>query len=321
MTTYYEVTAKIEGQVEVLYGSFLRSDCAAEIEAERESWKDEGYRGIKIVSRETADEPSDEVYDEREIAAINGEIDEEEIYKSEAPASLTFADTETASRAKGENNDCAVKAAAIAANIDYDTVHKAFAANGRRKGRGTYDHTFIAALSDLGIEYEVSNPRKRDGGQYTCKTIGRALGKGRHIVFVRRHALAVVDGKVEDWSANRAKRVTRVWTIKNPQNVTVPAKVEPAKPEPAKPATPIVTPRPYPQANRQFVAVKAAVTVRIGNGKVQNFTSVLKAFEALGLPIGVHKGFRHTLKRADDLKAIFEFEGANYHFQAFPREA
>ena len=62
MYMYYEVKAKLNGHAEVLYGSFVRDDCVYEIEAEKESWRAEGYRNIKIASRETADSPDKKVY-------------------------------------------------------------------------------------------------------------------------------------------------------------------------------------------------------------------------------------------------------------------
>ena len=62
MNTYYEVVATIDGEFEVLYGSFDKSDCEYEIEAEKESWLADGYRGIKIKSRQTTDKPDPEIY-------------------------------------------------------------------------------------------------------------------------------------------------------------------------------------------------------------------------------------------------------------------
>jgi len=60
--TYYEVLGVIDGEVELLYGSFVREDCVYELDAEREGWKEEGFKRLKIVSRKTTDLPSPEVY-------------------------------------------------------------------------------------------------------------------------------------------------------------------------------------------------------------------------------------------------------------------
>lgn len=60
--TYYEILGNIDGETELLYGSFVREDCVYELDAEREGWKEEGYKRLKIVSRKTNDLPSPDVY-------------------------------------------------------------------------------------------------------------------------------------------------------------------------------------------------------------------------------------------------------------------
>ena len=72
MNTYYEITAKIDEQEEVLFGSFEKSDCTYELEAEKEGWKAEGFKSIKITSRKTEEAPDTEVYDLGSALLING---------------------------------------------------------------------------------------------------------------------------------------------------------------------------------------------------------------------------------------------------------
>ena len=60
--TYWEIKGRIEGSEYVLYGSYDRKDCVYELDAERESWKEEGYRKIKIESRQTTEAPDPVVY-------------------------------------------------------------------------------------------------------------------------------------------------------------------------------------------------------------------------------------------------------------------
>ncbi len=62
MTKYYDVMARIDGEDEQLFGSYVREDCVSEIECERDSWKEQGYKAIRIVSRETTEQPDPEVY-------------------------------------------------------------------------------------------------------------------------------------------------------------------------------------------------------------------------------------------------------------------
>ncbi len=62
--TYYEIKAahRLGGEIEVLFGSYSKSDCEYEIEAEAGQWHDEGYRTITIVPRQTTEAPDAQVY-------------------------------------------------------------------------------------------------------------------------------------------------------------------------------------------------------------------------------------------------------------------
>ena len=62
MNKYYEIIGSINGVSEILFGSFERSDCIGEKESESFNWKEEGYKGIKIVSRSTQETPDPEIY-------------------------------------------------------------------------------------------------------------------------------------------------------------------------------------------------------------------------------------------------------------------
>ena len=48
---YYEFKADIDGQTDVIYGSYERADCVYELEAERFGLKQEGYKKFRIESR------------------------------------------------------------------------------------------------------------------------------------------------------------------------------------------------------------------------------------------------------------------------------
>lgn len=75
---YYEVVATINGEDEIMFGSFNRDDCSYEVEAEKDSWKGDGYKRIRIISRETEDTPDPEVYG-NEIQPLVVEGTEEQI--------------------------------------------------------------------------------------------------------------------------------------------------------------------------------------------------------------------------------------------------
>ena len=104
-----------------------------------------------------------------------------------------------------EDNDCSVKALAIAARVSYAMAHKACAKHGRKPKRGMYTQDILETAShtlNCRVELKI-DLRQRNGSRYTVKTIAPLLNKGHYLVFVRGHVLAVVDGKVEDWTANR----------------------------------------------------------------------------------------------------------------------
>ena len=60
--TYYEVKGTIDGEEEILFGSYEKSDCTSEKRIEGECWKDEGYRKIRITSTPTTTPPDPEIY-------------------------------------------------------------------------------------------------------------------------------------------------------------------------------------------------------------------------------------------------------------------
>jgi hypothetical protein len=118
-----------------------------------------------------------------------------------------------ASEAKGETNDCTVKALAITTGRDYDDCHKALAKVGRKKGRGTTFHRVQLAAKALGFEMKL-----RDHGEFRAKTIisaerDRLLRSGNLILGTCNHAAAMVDGKVLDWTEGRRHRIQTVWNI------------------------------------------------------------------------------------------------------------
>ena len=60
--TYFQVMGKYQGTFEPLFGSYVREDCEYELDAERESWRGEGYKNLSIVSRQVSAAPDPEVY-------------------------------------------------------------------------------------------------------------------------------------------------------------------------------------------------------------------------------------------------------------------
>jgi hypothetical protein len=77
MKKYYVITATIDGEAVELFGSFDKNDCKYELEANKQQWKDEGHKSIKIVTRATKEEPDAEVYDNL--------VTREQLFSQQAP--------------------------------------------------------------------------------------------------------------------------------------------------------------------------------------------------------------------------------------------
>ena len=121
--------------------------------------------------------------------------------------------------AKGDKNDCFVRACANAFNITYDVAHGFVAKEFKRKARKGTQNVFNT-LSKLGsITFElfsntlfpetkeynlvpVNAPINTDYTHkkvaYTVKTFCAKFNKGTFIVLVNKHALTIKDGIVID---------------------------------------------------------------------------------------------------------------------------
>jgi hypothetical protein len=86
---YYEVQAIIDGELEIMYGSFIKSECKDEITAERDNWKAQGYSKFKVITREVNDAPDPDVYADsivskhslfmQQAPSFNFELDSDEL--------------------------------------------------------------------------------------------------------------------------------------------------------------------------------------------------------------------------------------------------
>ena len=133
--------------------------------------------------------------------------------------------------AKGEKNDCVVRACANAFNITYDIAHKFVAVEFKRKARkGTKAvySTFKAlgkvsfelfkdSLFPVTKEYNLSCVNKpinkkytHKKVKYTVKTFCASFSKGTYIVLVNKHALVIKNGIVVDNPNNRFNGYRRV---------------------------------------------------------------------------------------------------------------
>lgn len=115
------------------------------------------------------------------------------------------------SRAFGERNDCAVVATSVVTNEGYPKVHELYKKAGRRKRCGTqWIHT-MAVMAQLGVKmHDVTQsfPGK------TVRSVAPQLHKDRvYLIRTAKHVLGIIDGRVEDWTAQRGVYVLQIFDI------------------------------------------------------------------------------------------------------------
>ena len=133
--------------------------------------------------------------------------------------------------AKGEKNDCVVRACANAFNITYDVAHGFVTKEFKRKarkgtknvfaickalGKVTFD-LFQDTLFPITKEYKLSCVSRLINKEYThkqvkytVKTFCAKYSKGTYIVLVNKHALVIKNGVVVDNPNNRFDGYRRV---------------------------------------------------------------------------------------------------------------
>lgn len=130
---------------------------------------------------------------------------------------------------QGESKDCVVRAMANTLELPYAHVHSVLKKHGRKDRKGTYLHTSFAAASELGLALvgicgNTSSARESRRiaknyydhvAQFDGVTLGKFVEKfktGEFVVFVRGHALSIINGKVIDTFDNvYSQRISVIW--------------------------------------------------------------------------------------------------------------
>ena len=138
------------------------------------------------------------------------------------PADVGYIPTEFGIKDK---NDCAIRALANVSTMTYPEAHARITELGRRKNRGTPWVALHTAYTEAGakdvayfgskmVKYSTKHNVKHFKQGFTLKTFVSKRPKGRHIVLIRGHALAVCNGAVIDTFASKAgKRVMAVYSF------------------------------------------------------------------------------------------------------------
>lgn len=123
-----------------------------------------------------------------------------------------------------ERNDCSVRALSIALNVDYETIHKLCAKNGREPKKGFDTHRAFGMsfgrrkktviFKGIKISY-----RKVGKHQPTIPTFLKKHPTGRFVCVKSRHAFAIIDGKVYGQETDNS-RIKYFMAIKLKTNET-----------------------------------------------------------------------------------------------------
>ena len=102
-----------------------------------------------------------------------------------------------------EDNDCAVRALAVVADISYAEAHAVLAHYGRKDGKGTPGHIVLEAYAQYGgaVEYlQKYNPfrGKAMHGPTVAQFMRTVQPHERLVVWVTGHVFAVVNGAQHD---------------------------------------------------------------------------------------------------------------------------
>ena len=105
-----------------------------------------------------------------------------------------------------EHNCCTVVALACTMDWSFGKAHRHMAKHGRKPRKGMYLSNWLPAMEDAANK---SGKTVKHMVCYTGMTIGRFAREnpnGTFYVQVRGHALAVVNGQMQDWTAQTAGR-------------------------------------------------------------------------------------------------------------------
>jgi hypothetical protein len=138
-----------------------------------------------------------------------------------------FKELQAAASSVNENNDCAVKAVAIACNADYHIVRDMMERLGRQTGKGTPWEVIYAAIDQLGYkrvwvnEYDLIRQYPK-GHRDVLKSVTThhpdrfnavwANGK-TYLMSTGGHILAIVNGVNHDWTRGTARRCKGLWEV------------------------------------------------------------------------------------------------------------
>lgn len=178
----------------------------------------------------------------------------------------TYLNRRMAALASGDKGFCVPMAISLVTDNSFDAVNNLLIGKGlRRKGQGVNRDAYTSLLNDGTFgDFEVVDvtDEVRARGGKTVRSVAKVCKRGRFLVSVRGHLLAVINGEVCDWSDGRLHRVQRVLEVK----ARVSAPVTPA-PHVAPRATVVRAPHTIPARKPTPVGSNVVLMDMLVNGK------------------------------------------------------
>ena len=149
---------------------------------------------------------------------------------------VNYSDKPQLAEKLNETNDCFVRALAVSANISYNEAHgiaEELFNRSPQKGTKFVDHIIRSEkgrnyFQDRNIELKAiphTYVRPRDKRVYPLNIRGfiNSFKKGTYLITVNKHALAIVDGVIHDWSnkvkqnnwGNLGRTIKSVYCVEN----------------------------------------------------------------------------------------------------------
>ena len=120
---------------------------------------------------------------------------------------IDYAKMEMAVKRNKDNNACTVIALACVKNWTYEGAYKYAEKHGRKHGRGMLVDKIERMLGIAWTDWKWT--REQYGKRMTARTFAKLHPKGKYYCLTRSHAIAIVDGVVQDWTAERNHQIQR----------------------------------------------------------------------------------------------------------------
>lgn len=105
-----------------------------------------------------------------------------------------------------EHNCCTVVALACTLDWSFGKAHRHMAKHGRESRKGMRIQDWLPALREAALQDGKKVQRIDDAAGMTINRFVKTHPSGTYYIRVRAHALAVVDGQIQDWTAGTAQR-------------------------------------------------------------------------------------------------------------------